>query len=69
MNSKKFYLNFVIFFGTLGLWAVLDVLTGKTTDQTITTIVAFFLVWNMNACEEKKPRKSKAPSSDFTQQL
>ena len=55
MNSKKFYLNIVIFFGTLALWAVLDVLTGKTTDQEISTILAFFLVWNVNACEENKP--------------
>ena len=62
MNSKNFYLNLGAFLGAQALWAVLDVLTGKTTDQTIATIVAFFLVWNMNACEEKKPQKVQSPS-------
>ena len=62
MNLKKFYLNIVIFFGTLALWAVFDVLTGKTTDQAISAILAFFLVWNVNACEEKKPQKVQSPS-------
>ena len=57
MNSKKFWFNGAVFLGLVFMFAILDFISGKNIGPVTATISAFFIVWNMNACEEEKPSK------------
>jgi hypothetical protein len=54
MNTKRFYLNIAGFFAAGIFWTLLDVAFDKDTDFTNLLILAFFIVWNANACRKNE---------------
>ena len=66
MNDKKFYINLALFIIIPWVYAIFDMVTGRSTDQHLAHLTSFFIVWNWNHCKIDSPRKSKAPAVEVT---
>lgn len=47
-SDKKFFKYLFGFFAVGLIWAILDVITGNTTDLTDVLICSFFVMWNIS---------------------
>jgi hypothetical protein len=53
MDNMRFYGNLAALILICAFWVLLDVIFENKSELTDVMLMAFFLVWNLNACKSK----------------